>query len=84
MIKCLNCGSTAQVRIIEQKTFTLHERHIDTVYKCQCGCGKQFAFYEERIVGLFKNDWAGYENYIKERQEKEKYRQKLEEGRKRK
>ena len=71
MIKCPNCGSTAQVRIIEQETFILHERHIDTVNKCQCGCGKQFAFHEETRIGLFRNDWAGYENYVNRLQERD-------------
>ena len=84
MIKCPNCGSTAQVRIIEQKTFTPHERHIDTVYKCQCGCGKQFAYHEETTIGLFKYDWAGYEHYVNKRVEALKDLQRLKEGSKRK
>lgn len=69
MIKCPNCGSTAQVRIISQETFVWHERHTDTINKCQCGCGKQFAYHEEVKIGLFKNDWAGYENYVNRQQE---------------
>ena len=72
MIRCPNCGSTAQVKIINQETFTLHERHTDTVYKCQCGCGKQFAFHEETRIGLFRNDWAGYANYINRLRERQK------------
>jgi DNA-directed RNA polymerase subunit RPC12/RpoP len=64
MIKCSNCGSTAQVKIIQQETFPHHERHIDTVYKCQCGCGQKFAFHEEIKISLFKNDWEGYEMYV--------------------
>jgi DNA-directed RNA polymerase subunit RPC12/RpoP len=64
MIKCPNCGSTAQVKIITQETFSYHERHTDTVYKCLCGCGQQFAFHEEVRIGLFKNNWEGYTNYV--------------------
>jgi Zn ribbon nucleic-acid-binding protein len=69
MIKCPNCGSTAQVRIISQETFVWHELHIDTVNKCQCGCGKQFAYHEETTISLFKYDWAGYEHYINKKVE---------------
>lgn len=84
MIRCPNCGSTAQVRIIEQETFVWHERHTDTINKCQCGCGKQFAYHEETKIGLFKNDWAGYENYVNRQVKRLNELQELEEGRKRK
>ena len=84
MIKCPNCGSTAQVRIIEQETFVWHERHTDTINKCQCGCGKQFAYHEETKIGLFKNDWVGYENYVNRQVKRLNELQELEEGSKRK
>ena len=84
MIKCPNCGSTAQVRIISQETFILHELHYDTVNKCQCGCGKQFAYHEETTIGLFKYDWAGYERYVNKRVEALNELQRLEEDKRQK
>lgn len=64
MIKCPNCGSIAQVKVIDQETLLSHERHTDTAYKCLCGCGQQFAFHEEIKIGLFKNNWEGYADYV--------------------
>lgn len=45
MIKCPNCGSTAQVR--ERSSvdiYTEEGKHIKIVH-CDCGCGEDF-FYE--------------------------------------
>lgn len=70
MVKCPNCGSTAQVKVISQETFSYHERHTDTVYKCLCGCGQQFAFSEEITIKLFKDNWEGYTSYIDRKKER--------------
>ena len=63
MIKCPNCGSTAQVR--EKKAlsteFSIPKREATQKTRCACGCGNRFTFvrtvnYREEVC---KDD---YEN----------------------
>ena len=47
MVKCPNCGSTAQVRVRSVvDMYDEENKHIRVVH-CDCGCGKDF-FYEEK------------------------------------
>ena len=40
MIKCPNCGSTAQAHIIDQEMYIWNEQiHIYLTYRCGCGRG---------------------------------------------
>ena len=41
MIKCPNCGSTAQVQLISHDTYIWSEQ-IDIYLTYRCGCGKAF------------------------------------------
>lgn len=45
MIKCPNCGSTAQVKEISQEQ--VGSADIIIIYTlCKCGCGEQFFHYQ--------------------------------------
>jgi len=48
MIKCPNCGSTAQVRLqkIEEQELTCYTTEVTRTYKC--GCGEEFIAKEYR------------------------------------
>ena len=50
MIKCPNCGSTAQVRFDRVADTFNDDCHID-IYKCGCGCVFE-AIYELREVNV--------------------------------
>ena len=62
MIKCPNCGSTAQVREKKASTeFSVPKREATLKTRCTCGCGCRFTFvrtvnYREEVC---KDD---YEN----------------------
>lgn len=45
MIKCPNCGSTAQVKI-ESLYFHDDEDEVERIKICVCGCGQRFRFLE--------------------------------------
>lgn len=49
MIKCPNCGSTAQVKELESK-WVSGMYWYGNKYKCQCGCGHQFVYIKEYIM----------------------------------
>ena len=71
MIKCPNCGSTAQVKVIEELNRVGNRKrpeYYDTTYKCECGCGKKFAYFDQRHQGYVRNGWEGYEK-LKEYEE---------------
>jgi hypothetical protein len=46
MIKCPNCGSTAQVKIISKKLYTYCGGSSKSK-QCQCGCGYKFLVWTD-------------------------------------
>lgn len=66
MIKCPNCGSTAQVR--EKKAlpthFSIPKREATQKTRCTCGCGCRFTFVQTVSYRLEKV-WETYENINK-------------------
>ena len=53
MIKCPNCGSTAQVKIIKKYWSSLHQS--ENIH-CQCGCGCIFHI-EKFADGITNGSW---------------------------
>ena len=53
MIKCPNCGSTAQVKTIRKYWSTLHQS--ENIH-CQCGCGCIFHI-EKFTDGITNGSW---------------------------
>lgn len=45
MVKCPNCGSTAQVKQLDEK-YTRLPTVIMTDILCKCGCGHKFWYYK--------------------------------------
>ena len=41
MVKCPNCGSTAQIQIIDHDTYIWHDT-INIYITYRCGCGRGF------------------------------------------
>lgn len=57
MIKCPNCGSTAQVKILFHYKYWDGSCH--TKYHCGCGCAFQTT---ENKNGLIKGEWKAEVN----------------------
>ena len=45
MIKCPNCGSTAQVRVRSTVDTYDEKGNHEKIYHCDCGCGEDFFHY---------------------------------------
>ena len=57
MVKCPNCGSTAQVRIIGTSYFHRNHRLFE------CGCGESFVAPDEDLIDAY---WKGVIQEFKE------------------
>ena len=60
MVKCPNCGSTAQIRLID--SYHYNTNHIAEEYECGCGV-KLVRHYKLRVDILYTDEGA---KYIKE------------------
>ena len=49
--RCPNCGSTAQIRVIQQTEVEVDEDHTIINYTCVCGCSEEvFTVKHHRVI----------------------------------
>lgn len=59
MIKCPNCGSTAQVKLVCQPFISVNTLYLTEGF--ECGCGAHFSVEYERNE---KGTWEHYSTFI--------------------
>ena len=59
MIKCPNCGSTAQVKLLWTDHYTFS--HSIEVWECECGCRVERKLKEVDRIITFPNGGVKYE-----------------------